>query len=108
MESPRSTLTMQERVERTRLLLQERKDLAFIAEQCGMTVGTVLKYIEKLIDLGTAPSLGYLVENVAEARHIREVYEERGLQSLREAFDAFEGRVSYDDLKLVKVVMLAE
>ncbi len=73
-----------------------------------MTVGTVLTYIEKLIGLGTAPSLGYLVESVRDAGRIREVYEERGLQSMREAFDQFAGRVSYDDLKLVKVVMMAE
>ncbi len=102
------TLTLHERIERTKQLLQERKDLAFIAAQCGMTVGTVLKYIEKLIGLGTAPELGYLVENVPDARRIRAVYEERGLQSMREAFDTFAGKVSYDDLTLVKVVMMAE
>ncbi len=106
--SSRPTLTMHERIERTRTLLQERKDLTFIAAQCGMTVGTVLTYIEKLIGLGTAPELGYLIENVPDARRIRDVYEERGLQSMREAFDAFAGHVSYDDLKLVKVVMMAE
>lgn len=107
-EPVRSTLTLHERIERTRRLLQERKDLAFIAGQCGMTVGTVLKYIEKLIGQGTAPELGYLTEDMPDAGRIREVYAERGLQSMREAFDAFEGKVSYDDLKLVKVVMMAE
>ena len=107
-EPRRSTLSLHERVERTRTLLQERKDLAFIAEQCGMTVGTVLKYIEKLIGQGTAPPLGYLIADLRHAGEIRMLYEERGLQSMREAFDELEGKVSYDDLKLVKVVMLAE
>ncbi len=108
-EAPRkSTLTLHERVERTRQLLQERKDLAFIASQCGMTVGTVLKYIEKLISLGTVPALGYLITDLRHAEEIRTLYEERGLQSMREAFDQLEGKVSYDDLKLVKVVMMAE
>jgi ATP-dependent DNA helicase PIF1 len=107
-ESPRSSLTMSERIAMTRSLLQERKDLAFIATQCGMTVGTVLKYIEKLIGQGTVPSISYLVENTKYVDKIRALYEERGLQSMREAFDAFEGKISYDDLKLVKVVMMAE
>ncbi len=104
----RSASTLPERVEKTRALLQERKDLAFIAEHFGMTVGTVLTYIEKLIGLGTVPSLGYLATELRHAGDIRAMYQERRPQSLREAFDALEGRVSYDDLKLMKVVMMAE
>ena len=106
--SPRTSLTMHERIQRTRELLQERKDLGSIAAQCGMTVGTVLKYIEKLIGQGNAPSIGYLIEDLPDADRIRLVYEEHGLQSMRKAFDAFAGQVSYDDLKLVRVVLMAE
>lgn len=104
----RSKPSLSERVEQTRVLLQQRKDLAFIAAQCGMTVGTVLKYIEKLISRGTAPELGYLIADLPDADRIRSVYAEHGLQSMREAFDAFQGEVSYDDLKIVKIVMMAE
>lgn len=103
-----SSLTMHDRIERTRQLLQERKDLAFIATQCGMTVGTVLKYIEKLIGKGTVPSIAYLIEHTEYVDKIRLLYQERGMQSMRVAFDAFDGKISYDDLKLVKVVMMAE
>jgi len=105
---PRNTITMHERIERTRILLEERKDLACIAAQCGMTVSTVLKYIEKLISVGKAPSVGYLIANIKHAERIRCHYEEHGLQSMRDAFDAFGGEVSYDDLKIVKVVMRSE
>ncbi len=104
----RSALSLHERIEKTRQLLEERKDLAFIAQQCGMTVATVLKYIEKLIGKGEAPSIGYLIANIRHAEQIRELYEERGLGSMREAFEALKGKVSYDDLKIVKVVMMAE
>lgn len=103
-----SSLTMHERIERTRVLLQERKDLAFIAAECGMTVGTVLKYIEKLIGKGTVPSIAYLVEHTEYVDKIRLLYQERGMQSMRVAFDAFDGKISYDDLHLVRVVMMAE
>lgn len=104
----RSALSLHERIEKTRQLLEERKDLAFIAQQCGMTVATVLKYIEKLIGKGEAPSIGYLIANIRHAEQIRELYEERGLGSMRDAFEALKGKVSYDDLKIVKVVMMAE
>lgn len=104
----RSALSLHERIEKTRRLLEERKDLAFIAQECGMTVATVLKYIEKLIGKGEAPSIGYLIQNIRHAEQIRELYEERGLSSMREAFEALKGKVSYDDLKIVKVVMMAE
>ena len=104
----RSALTMHDRIEKTRALLHDEKDLPFIAEQCGMTVGTVLKYIEKLVGLGTAPSLAYLVADLPHLHEIRSVYARHGLQSLRKAFDALDGRASYDDLKLVRVVMMGE
>lgn len=104
----RSALTMHDRIEKTRALLREEKDLPFIAEQCGMTVGTVLKYIEKLVGLGTAPPLSYLIADLPNKHEIRSVYERHGLQSLRKAFEALEGRATYDDLKLVRVVMMGE
>lgn len=108
-EAPRrSALTMHDRIEKTRSLLREGKDLPFIAEQCGMTVGTVLKYIEKLVGLGTAPSLEYLVADLPYLHEIRSIYARHGLQSLRKVFEAMDGRASYDDLKLVRVVMMGE
>lgn len=106
--SSRLKLTLHQRIEKTRQLLCEGKDLLFIVEQLDMTVGTVLKYIEKLISLGTAPPLSYLIADLPGADRIRSVYAEQGLQSMRAAFDAFNGQVSYDDLKLVRLVMLAE
>lgn len=107
ISSYRPALSMHDRIERTRTLLHEERDLPFIAEQCGMTVGTVLKYIEKLVGIGTAPPLQYLIEEIPHLHEIQSVYARHGLQSLRKAFDAMDGRASYDDLKLVRVVMMS-
>jgi hypothetical protein len=48
------------------------------------------------------------VADLPHLHEIRSVYARHGLQSLRKAFDALDGRASYDDLKLVRVVMMGE
>lgn len=103
-----SKSSVKERIEQARQLLVEQKPLVSIAETLDVTVGTILKYIEKLISLGTCPSLQYLVEHVPHADTIAAHYEEKGMQSMRDVFDALGGKASYDDIKLVKVVMMAE
>lgn len=101
-------LSQKERLTRTRQLLQDGAGLSLIAQACSVTQSTVLNYIEKLIALGDAPSLTYLIDDLPEADAIRALYEEHGLQFMKPVFEALEGRVPYDHLKLVRIVLISQ
>ncbi len=105
--SRKSSLSQEERLRRTKQLLSDCADLSLIADACSVTQGTVLNYIEKLIALGQAPSLTYLIDDLPEADEARALFEEHGLQYMKPVYEALDGRVSYDHLKLVRMVMTA-
>ncbi len=105
--STRRAHTSKQRIEMTRVFLGEGKDLAFIADTCDVTPATVLTYIEKLIARGAAPHLGYLIVEFPDIDRIRSLFREHGLERMKPVFDALGGAVSYDDLRLVRLVLAA-
>ncbi len=96
------------RLERTRALLAEGKDIDSIASACSLTPATVIKYVEKLIKSGQAPSIRHLADSIAHADHIRGLFSEEGLERLRPVYDALNGSVSFEDLSIMRLVMMAE
>ncbi len=104
-KTKKHAFSQKERLKRTRELLADGAGLSLIAEACGVTQSTVLNYIEKLVGLGDAPSLTYLIEDFPEVDAIRSLYEEHGFQFMKPVFEALQGRVSYDQLKLVRIVL---
>ncbi len=101
------SLSQHEKLRRTKQLLSDGAGLSLIAEACSVTQSTVLNYIEKLIALGDVPSLAYLIDDLPESNEIRSLYEEHGLQFMKPVFEALDGRVPYDNLKLVRMVLMS-
>lgn len=91
-----------------RMLLKEHASITSIAGTCGVKPPTVCKYIEKLIVLGVVPDLTYLIEELPDVDRIRALYREHGLERMKPVFDALEGAISYDDLRLARLVLLAD
>jgi hypothetical protein len=106
--SDRRAFTSDERVEMTRILLRDHEDIELIAGANDVTTNTVLTYIEKLIVLGVVPDIVYLIADLPQANRIRSLFEEHGLERMKPVFDALNGEVSYDDLRLVRLVLKAE
>lgn len=106
-KTKKASLSQKERLRRTRQLLADGAGLSLIAEACSVTQSTVLNYIEKLVAVGDAPSLMYLIDDVPEVDRIRSLYEEHGFQFMKPVFEALDGRLSYDQLKLARIVMTA-
>ncbi len=107
-KTKKRSMSQSERLRRTKQLLEDGAGISLIAEACSVTQSTVLNYIEKLIALEDAPSLTYLIEDLPEVDDIKSLYEEHGLQFMKPVFEALEGRVPYDQLKLVRMVMMAQ
>ena len=98
------------RLERMRFiarLLKEKTSLQNIAKECGIKPQRVLLYIEKILASGEESDLGYLAASIPGHRKIAGAFEELGLERLRPVFDAFNGDVPYDDLRLVRLALLA-
>lgn len=106
--STRRTLSPKQRIDKTRSLLSREKSLVEIAEAIGVTQSTVLNYMEKLITLGDTPNLRYLIDGILEADRIRALFEEHGVQYMKPVYEALQGRASYDQIKLVRIVMMSE
>ena len=96
-----------ERMRSIARLLKEQVSLQNIAEECGIKPQRVLLYIEKILASDDRCDLGYLAATVPGHRKIAAAFEEHGLEHLRPVFDVFDGEVPYDDLRLVRLVLLA-
>jgi hypothetical protein len=96
-----------ERMRSIARLIKEKVSLQNIAKECGIKPQRVLLYIEKILASGEGADLGYLSATVPGHRKIAAAFEEHGLERLQPVFNSFDGEVSYDDLRLVRLVLLA-
>lgn len=93
---------------RTAALLLERKSLADIAAKLGWTSGTIAGHVERLVEEGRCPDIEYLRPAPGPFEEMKRLFVEHGTEKLRPVFDALEGRVSFDDLKIVRALMMLE
>ena len=100
--------TRQQRARTIARLLKSKTSLELIAEECDIKPERVILYIEKLIQSGAKPDIRYLMEQVPDRQTIQSAFEEHGHALLRPVFDAFEGTVPYDKLRLVRCFRYAE
>ncbi|MBI3618690.1 AAA family ATPase [Candidatus Peregrinibacteria bacterium] len=101
-------LTSRERIELTQILVEDHEDLEFIAGACDVTIGTVLNYIEKLLLLGIDLDLSYLTADLPNCDRIRALFASLGLEKLSPVFQELDGAVSYETLRILRCVMMAE
>lgn len=104
----RNTLTQAQRMHNTKVLLKEGNSVASIAKSCELTKSTILKYIEKLIEQGVSLDLTHLARHVPQSNRIRALYREYGLERMKPIFDVLDGTVPYNDLRLMRIVLMAE
>ncbi|MFH0769845.1 MAG: helix-turn-helix domain-containing protein [Candidatus Peregrinibacteria bacterium] len=89
-------------------LIHQKVSLENIASQCGIKPQRVLLYIERLLADGTKMDIRYLTEDIPGQTQINAAFEEHGNDFLRPVFDALNGTVSYDEIRLVRCVRFAE
>lgn len=94
-------------LEATRTLLLKKLPIEKIADERGMKIGTVLSHIEELLVSGRVKKSD--VEKVFEKQKKRfpkifTAFKRVGSEKLKPVFDYFEGKVSYDDLKMARLL----
>ncbi|MGM0491275.1 MAG: RQC domain-containing protein, partial [Planctomycetota bacterium] len=90
-----------ETVEATWRLLEEGRGLEEVAEARGLTVGTIVSHVEKLIGEGTITEIGSYVEP-NERKLIEHLFEQQGMDALGPVVEASRGAVGYEAARLVR------
>lgn len=90
---------------KTRELLIKKIPLDRIAKNQELHPSTIINHIEKLIDAGEKLDLEYLKLPKERYNIIKAAFEECSDERLKPVFEYLEGKYSYDELRLVRVLM---
>ncbi len=85
----------------TLALLQSGISLEEIAKTRGVTLGTIIGHIEKLHDQKQLPNIHHL--RPAYVEELVDAFESMGTDTLKPIFEFFDGKYSYDQLKLARI-----
>ncbi len=84
-------------------LISEGASLREAAEARGLTAGTVLGHLERLVEEGVAVEWGHLLPSAEQRAEIEAVFGNLGDNPLRPVWEELEGRFAYDEIRLVRL-----
>ena len=84
-------------------LISEGASLGKVAEARGLTVGTILGHLERLVEEGVEVEWEHLLPPAEHRAEIETVLGYLGENPLRPVWEELEGRFSYDEIRLVRV-----
>lgn len=90
---------------KTKELLQKKIPIERIAKHQNLAVGTVVNHLEKIVDSGERLDLEYLKLPKDRFEGMKAGFEKCGDEKLKPVFDYLKGKYSYDELKLVRVLL---
>ena len=86
-------------------LLREGLTVAEMAQRRGLTEGTVLSHLERLLGDGQAPPLAHLMPEPQRYDRIARAFSESGTELLKPVRDALGDDYTYEELRLVRLRM---
>lgn len=90
---------------KTKELLAKKIPINRIAKNQNLAQGTIVNHIEKMIDVGEKLDLEYLKLPRDRYAIMKEAFLEIGDEKLKPVFEYLNGKYSYDELKLVRVLL---
>ena len=84
-------------------LISEGASLGKVAEARGLTVGTILGHLERLVEEGVEVEWEHLLPPAEHRAEIETVLGYLGENPLRPVWEELEGRFSYDEIRLVRL-----
>lgn len=91
--------------QKTKELLAKKIPIDRIAKHQDLKPSTIINHIEKLLDAGEKPDLEYLRLPQKRFEDISHAFSACGDEFLRPVFDYLEGRYSYDEIRLVRLLL---
>jgi ATP-dependent DNA helicase RecQ len=90
---------------KTKELLQKKIPISRIAKNQNLAPGTVINHIEKIIDAGEPLDLEYLKLPHDRFKAMKAAFDKCGDEKLKPVFEYLKGKYTYDELKLVRVLL---
>jgi len=90
---------------KTKELIQKKVPVNRIAKHLDLTQDTIINHIEKMIDAGEQLDLEYLKLPRDRFELMKKAYTKIGDEKLKPIFEFLEEKYSYDELKLVRVLL---
>lgn len=92
------------RYQKTREMINKKASIESMAKKQGVKPETIINHIERLLDAGAELNLEYLKLPREKYLEIKDAFEQTGDKYLKPVFEYLEGKYSYLDIKLVRVV----
>jgi RecQ family ATP-dependent DNA helicase len=90
---------------KTREQIAKKIPIDRIAESQNLQTATIINHIEKMIEAGEKLDLEYLRSPKKRYETIKAAFEDLGDDQLKPVFEHFERKYSYDEIRLVRVLM---
>jgi ATP-dependent DNA helicase RecQ len=108
----KKTLSRENRPYQVGQMFLDGKTISEIASNIGVKEGTVVGYLIRFVDAGHSISS----ENILKASNLEEsvfdnvkkAFSKHGTEMLRPIFEAMDGEVSYDELRIVQLYLVAK
>ena len=84
-------------------LISEGASLSDVAAARGLTAGTILGHLERLVEEGVGVEWAHLLPSAEQREQIEGVFGYLGDNPLRPVWEELEGRYSYDEIRLVRL-----
>lgn len=92
---------------KTKELISKKIPIERIAKNQGLTAGTVINHLEKMIDAGERMDLEYLKLPRDRYEIMAKAYKKCGDEKLKPVFEYLDGKYEYDELRLARVLLRA-
>lgn len=89
-------------------MIEKKIPLGKIAQTLGFVEGTIIHHIEQLFAANEALDIEYLRPTADIFKSIKEAFEKQETDRLSPIFEYFEGKYSYDQIRLVKLFITLE
>jgi ATP-dependent DNA helicase RecQ len=90
---------------KTKELIQKKVPIDRITKHLDLSQATIINHLEKMIDAGERLDLEYLKLPRDRFEIIKKAFLECGDEQLKPAFEFLKGKYSYDELRLVRVLL---
>ena len=93
---------------KTKELISEKLPISVIAKKQGFKEITIINHIEKLIENGEKPDIDYLKPSKIICEKIKDAFSKQEDSRLKPVYEYLNEECSYDDIKVVKLVIKSE
>ncbi|MDP3899823.1 MAG: AAA family ATPase [bacterium] len=91
----------------TKELLSEKKSFAQIADERGISEGTIMGHVEKLLQRGDTLSLNHITFPEAKLAVIQKAFVQTKEFNLTPVYEFLAGQFSYNELRLARVLLIS-